>query len=1062
MANRKISELTSRTPALSDLMLVGDPSSGYSYKCTVTALATIIETDIADGFVTIGTTQTVSGAKTFSNNLTLTSVANTPTDPDKFLTLNASNVVTYRTGSQVLSDIGAQGSITLTTTGTSGAATLVGSTLNIPQYQSVLTNPVTGTGTTNYVTKWTSSSAVGNSQIIDNGTAIGIGTAPSNAYLLSVAGIYRGVGVGNAARIELYDTQSGGATFFISPQESLGVTSLGTYGAFPILFITNATERIRIASAGDVTISTIANATVDTDKFLVSDSGVIKYRTGAEVLSDIGGASSSSISGTTNYIPKFTSSSAIGNSVIYESSSNIGIGTTSPTYKLSVNGGIATTNDVTASTGSLGVLFGTASSALGSSDLGFIVADNNGYGSYNDLIISPRNNGAGNQGNLRVYTSGSERLRISSTGNVSIGNTNNTYKLDVTGTGNFTNDSEALRLISSDANGNYITFRNSSSAYAYIGSSYHLSSGSASDLGIRSQSNLVFSSGGSAERMRLDASGNLGLGVTPSAWNIGTALEIANGPAILGFVNETFIANNAYYNGGWKYRATATAQAYFMNGGEHKWQIAASGTAGNAISFTQAMTLDASGRLGIGTTSPVSILDIGATSDQSIAVKSSNSNYAFYGSFTDFALIGINRNPSTGAFTNTSKAAASIALNGSNANSYIIFETATANNTAPTERMRITSGGNVGIGTTSPATIFDAVGIITTRSASLNDLANPTEGIRFGWSSGGGDATYRNSIFNNISSSAGQGLMQFRVNNGISSQAIVMSLLGSGNVGIGTTSPNTILDVNGTINVRTNGYEFGRITTNNVTGNFGGLTFQYNASGTFTSGMVLTGGGNVGIGTSSPSNILHAVSSLPRIISETSSQYAVFNLYASGSEKGAFYLNNTAKSIILEASGDNTYYLQFNTASTEKMRITSGGELLINTTSDAGDYKLQVNGAIYSTNGTAENIWMNDGIASSSLQQASNIFFINGNASSATHASIVFRSSSAYTERMRITSGGNVEITTGSIKTGAPSGGTAKPWKLGEAGVTLGGSNTSGVRVEIDGTVYYLVTGYLP
>ena len=116
MANKKISELQSRTPALSDLMLVGDPSSGYSYKCTITALATIIETDIADGFVTIGTTQTVSGAKTFSNNLTLTSVANTPTDPDKFLTLNASNVVTYRTGAEVLSDIGGQGTITLTTT----------------------------------------------------------------------------------------------------------------------------------------------------------------------------------------------------------------------------------------------------------------------------------------------------------------------------------------------------------------------------------------------------------------------------------------------------------------------------------------------------------------------------------------------------------------------------------------------------------------------------------------------------------------------------------------------------------------------------------------------------------------------------------------------------------------------------------------------------------------------------------------------------------------------------------------------------------------------------------
>jgi hypothetical protein len=50
-----------------------------------------------------------------------------------------------------------------------------------------------------------------------------------------------------------------------------------------------------------------------------------------------------SISGTTNYIPKFTSGTAIGNSVIYESSSNIGIGTTSPGAKLEVNGSFRAT-----------------------------------------------------------------------------------------------------------------------------------------------------------------------------------------------------------------------------------------------------------------------------------------------------------------------------------------------------------------------------------------------------------------------------------------------------------------------------------------------------------------------------------------------------------------------------------------------------------------------------------------------------------------------------------------------------------------------------------------------
>ena len=47
-----------------------------------------------------------------------------------------------------------QGALTLTTTGTSGASTLVGDTLNIPQYQSVLTNPVTGTGVAGQVAFW--------------------------------------------------------------------------------------------------------------------------------------------------------------------------------------------------------------------------------------------------------------------------------------------------------------------------------------------------------------------------------------------------------------------------------------------------------------------------------------------------------------------------------------------------------------------------------------------------------------------------------------------------------------------------------------------------------------------------------------------------------------------------------------------------------------------------------------------------------------------------------------------------------------------------------------------
>lgn len=69
-----------------------------------------------------------------------------------------------------------QNEITLTTTGSSGPATLVGDTLNIPQYQSVLTNPITGTGTTSYVPRFTGVTTIGDGSIFDDGTKIGIGT----------------------------------------------------------------------------------------------------------------------------------------------------------------------------------------------------------------------------------------------------------------------------------------------------------------------------------------------------------------------------------------------------------------------------------------------------------------------------------------------------------------------------------------------------------------------------------------------------------------------------------------------------------------------------------------------------------------------------------------------------------------------------------------------------------------------------------------------------------------------------------------------------------------------
>lgn len=82
----------------------------------------------------------------------------------------------------------ARAAISLTTTGTSGAATYNSTTgaLNIPQYQTVLTNPVTGTGTLGYIPKFSSASTIANSSILDSGTQITLG---NNTYLNGSLGI---------------------------------------------------------------------------------------------------------------------------------------------------------------------------------------------------------------------------------------------------------------------------------------------------------------------------------------------------------------------------------------------------------------------------------------------------------------------------------------------------------------------------------------------------------------------------------------------------------------------------------------------------------------------------------------------------------------------------------------------------------------------------------------------------------------------------------------------------------------------------------------------------------
>jgi hypothetical protein len=125
--------------------------------------------------------------------------------------------------------------------------------------------------------------------------------------------------------------------------------------------------------------------------------------------------------------------------------------------------------------------------------------------------------------------------------------------------------------------------------------------------------------------MTLDSAGDLGLGVTPSAWGSGeTAIQLAGttfGNGVFSSSNNTavIVGANAYYSStGYKRIVAAASSIIQFAVGETRFLTANSSTADSAISFTQAMTLDASGNLVVGDTS------VTATSER-VSIRSNSS-----------------------------------------------------------------------------------------------------------------------------------------------------------------------------------------------------------------------------------------------------------------------------------------------------------------------------------------------------------------------------------------------------------------------------------------------------
>jgi hypothetical protein len=384
---------------------------------------------------------------------------------------------------------------------------------------------------------------------------------------------------------------------------------------------------------------------------------------------------------------------------------------------------------------------------------------------------------------------GTEGMRLTSTG-LGIGTSSPATALDVNGT---------ITAVGAITNNSGITFQSSSVTKAALNVAASTNQGV---IGTVAGDTYQWTTGGkilwstnsgSTANLVLDSSGNLGLGVTPSAWGSGrTALQIGGSGYVIG-VGQIDVGVNYYYNGAYRYVGTGYASSYQSYNGLHAWYNAPSGTAGNAISFTQAMTLDASGNLLVGTTSSIDGARITSVAAGSVSLGLNGSGGAGM----------IVRHPAANQIDFTTVATSS-------------FFTFSSNTT---ERVRIDSSGNVGIGVSSPSAKLHVAGsgnlainsrgnLLVSDGGTATQTAGEGGQISFGaWLNGDLSEPYPMGVIRGVSESSttndNRGALVFGTAATSATVSERMRIDSAGNVGVGITNPGSYakLAVNGSVGI---------------------------------------------------------------------------------------------------------------------------------------------------------------------------------------------------------------------------------------------------------------------